>query len=126
MKKSRASVFENAPDVDISGFAPKPRVDKEAPTPAQVKVVAEAANFPSRQAVAPESPKPSNKHPNRIYRTGRNVQFNAKVSQETWNAIYSVTDANSWVLGYTLERAAAALQRELEREKQSGSRPSAD
>jgi hypothetical protein len=118
MKKSRASVFENAPDVDISEFAPKPRVDKEAPTPAQVKVVAEAANFPSRQAAAPVSAKPANKHPNRIYRTGRNVQFNAKVSQETWNAIYAVTDANSsWVLGYTLERAIAALQRELKLEK---------
>jgi hypothetical protein len=118
MKKSRASIFENVPDVDISAFAPKARVDKEAPTPAQVKVVAEAANFPSRQAaVAPVSAKPPTKPTGRVYRTGRNVQFNAKISQETRDAIYAVTDANSLVLGYTLERAMAALQRELKLEK---------
>jgi hypothetical protein len=118
MKKSRASVFENVPDIDISDFAPKARVDKEAPTPAQVKAVAEAANFPSRQAAAPVSTTPSTKRTGRLYRTGRNVQINVKVSQETLDAIYAVTDANDgWVLGYTLERAIAALQRELKLEK---------
>ncbi len=51
----------------------------------------------------------------RRFRTGRNVQFNAKASQETVDAIYGVTEAHpGWVLGYTLERAIAALQRELE------------
>jgi hypothetical protein len=117
MNKSRASFFEDVPDVDVSDFAPKARVDTQAPTQAQVKAVAEAANFPSRQAAPPVSPKPSKKRTVRIYRTGRNVQFNSKVSQETCDAIYAVTDGNKWVLGYTLERAIAALQRELELEK---------
>ena len=117
MTKSRASIFENVPDVDVSDFAPKARVDTQGPTQAQVKAVAEAANFPSRQAVAPLSAKPSKKRTPRIYRTGRNVQFAAKVSHETFDAIYAVTDANKWVLGYTLERAMSALQRELELEK---------
>jgi hypothetical protein len=45
------------------------------------------------------------------------VQFNAKASQETIDAIYAVTEAQpGWVLGYTLERAIAALKRELESE----------
>lgn len=114
MTKSRASIFENVPDVDISDFAPKARVDKQAPTPAQVKAVAEAANFPSRQAAAPVSAKPSKKHPNRIYRTGRNVQFNVKASMETVNTFYSITEREGWVLGETLERAVEALERELE------------
>jgi hypothetical protein len=114
MTKSRASIYENVPDVDVSAFAPKARVDAQGPTLAQVKAVAEAANFPSRQAAAPFSAKPSKKRTPRIYRTGRNVQFNAKVLQETYDAIYAVTDANNWVLGYTLERAMSSLQRELE------------
>ena len=44
----------------------------------------------------------------------------AKATQETVDAMYTITDANSWLgLGYTLERAVEALQRELEVEKTS-------
>jgi hypothetical protein len=118
MTKPRASIFENVPDVDLSNFAPKARADKQAPSQEQVKAVAEAANFPSRQAAAPVSAKPSAKRTGRVYRTGRNVQINVKVSQETLDAIYAVTDANEgWVLGYTLERAIETLQRELKEAK---------
>ena len=46
MTKSRASIFESVPDVDVSAFAPKARVDTQGPTQAQVKAVAEAANNP--------------------------------------------------------------------------------
>ena len=112
----RASVFENALDVDVRDFSPKQRSDKEAPTQEQVRAVAEAANFPSRQARDVPA-KPTTKRAARVYRTGRNVQFNAKASQETIDAIYAVTEAQpGWVLGYTLERAIAALKRELESE----------
>ena len=45
------------------------------------------------------------------------MQLNVKASQETIDAFYTVTNANKgWVLGYTLERAIAALKRELETE----------
>ena len=47
-------------------------------------------------------------------RPGRNVQFNVKALQETVDAIYAISETHGWVLGYTLERAVAALQRELE------------
>lgn len=112
----RASIFDNDLKVDLSEFAPKKRPDNKAPTQEQVKAVAEAANFPSRQA-KDISAKPTAKRAGRIHRTGRNVQFNVKASQETVEAFYAVTDAQKgWVLGYTLERAIAALKRELESE----------
>jgi hypothetical protein len=49
----------------------------------------------------------------RRHRTGRNVQFNLKASQETVDAFYAISDSQGWVLGETLEHALAALQREL-------------
>ena len=116
MTSKRASVFENDLEVDLSDFSPKKRPDTKAPTQEQVRAVAEAANFPSRQP-RDVSAKPTAKRAARVYRTGRNVQFNVKASQETVEAIYAVTNANKgWVLGYTLERAIAALKRELESE----------
>jgi hypothetical protein len=45
----RASIFEDTLEVDVSDFAPKKRPDTKAPTQEQVRAVAEAANFPSRQ-----------------------------------------------------------------------------
>jgi hypothetical protein len=117
MTKERASIFNDALEVDVSDFAVKRRADTKAPTREQVRVVTEAANFPSRES-SPPTPKLAKKRAPRVYRTGRNVQFNAKVTQDTADAIYAITDANEgWVIGYTLERAVEALQRELEREK---------
>jgi hypothetical protein len=103
-------------EVDVSQFQPKPRPDNKAPPQEQVRAVAQAANFTSREAPLVPS-QSAKKRTARVHRTGRNVQFNVKASQETVEAFYAVTDANpGWVLGYTLERAIAALQRELEAE----------
>jgi hypothetical protein len=112
----RASIFEDALQLDVSDFSPKKRPDNKAPTAEQVRAVAEAANFPSREASrAPD--KTAIQRPGRVYRTGRNVQFNIKALQETVDEFYAITDAHTgWVLGYTLERAVAALKRELESE----------
>ena len=55
------------------------------------------------------------KRPARRYRTGRNVQFNVKALKETVDACYAISEAQDWVLGYTLERAIEALQRELKK-----------
>ena len=112
----RASIFEDVLELDVSDFSPKKRSDTKAPTPEQVRAVAEAANFPSREASRAPA-KAAIKRPGRVHRTGRNVQFNIKASQEAVEAFYAVTDAHpGWVLGYTLERAIAALKRELESE----------
>ena len=107
MSSARASIFE-ADDLDISGFAPRPGPDTSAPAAEQVRAVAEAAHFHSR-----EQPAPAPKRVQRRHRTGRNVQFNVKASQETVDAFYAISDAKGWVLGETLEHALAALKREL-------------
>jgi hypothetical protein len=114
MGKSRASIFSNTeePAIDISGFAPKPAVAKTLPSKEQVKAISEAAHFPSREVPKPKAATQGRRKP-RIHRTGRNVQFNAKASQTTIDRFYALCDLKGWVLGYTLERAVDALEREL-------------
>jgi hypothetical protein len=58
-QKARASIFEDVLDVDVSDFAAKKRADHDAPPREQVRAVAEAANFRSREGspTAPTAPK---------------------------------------------------------------------
>ena len=113
MPKPRASVFDEPPKLDVGSFAPKTAIDTKGPPAEEVRAVAHAAHFSSREPTAPK-PETKSKRTARRYRTGRNVQFNVKALQETVDAFYAVTEANKgWVLGYTLQRAIEALQREL-------------
>lgn len=112
MSKSRASIFDDAPELDVTAFAPKTRADSKAPAAEQVRVVAEAAQFRSREATRTK-PQTQPKRAARQYRTGRNVQFNVKADKETVDAFYAIADTEKWILGYTLERAVEALKREL-------------
>ena len=118
MSNPRASIFEDDDDLDISGFSPKSDMDQSAPAPEQVKAVAEEANFRSREATS--HPKTESKRPRRQHRTGRNIQFNVKASQETLDTFYTVSDRQGWVLGETLEHALAALLRELKSKSGAG------
>ncbi len=120
MTGPRASIFEE-PDIDVSGFAPRPAPDTTAPRAEQVREVSEAAKFRSREpkAAHPEKQPPA-KREQRRYRTGRNVQFNVKASQNTVDAFYAISDRQGWVLGETLEHALAALERELSNRSRSG------
>lgn len=115
MSKSRASIFDDVKELDLGGFAPKTAKDENAPAPQQVRAVTEAAHFRSREPTAPK-PEAKSKRAARRYRTGRNVQFNVKALQETVDAFYTVSEAKGWVLGYTLQRAMEALQRELKKQ----------
>jgi hypothetical protein len=118
--RGRASVFGSSDetDIDLSVFAPKPAVKEQAPTQEEVKAISEAANFPSRQAPPAAKTPVREKRAHRRHRTGRNVQFNAKASQETIDRFYALCDQNpGWVMGYTLERAVDALERELRKAK---------
>ena len=122
MAKPRTSVFDDPPEIDLSSFTTKPRPDQKAPSMEQVRAVSEAANFPSREASpAPLPPPPTAKKTTvRRYRTGRNVQLNIKATQESVDDFYAITDAHAdekWSLGYTFERAIAALKRELEEKR---------
>jgi len=71
--------------------------------------VARQHNFPSRDA---RKIAKSEKRKPRIYRTGRNVQFNAKLTAETNTKIYKMADEKGVTLGKILEMAMDALERE--------------
>jgi hypothetical protein len=116
MPKERASFFQDTQEIDISGFSPKSQEESRAPAPEKVKAVARAANFPSRESSPPPA-KPAKTRTARVHRTGRNVQFNVKALQDTVDTFYAITDKQGWVLGETLDRAVAALQRELDARK---------
>lgn len=97
----RASIFDD--DLDLSGFGPKE--GESRPAPEAVRVVTEARGFHSRE--------PGPKRQRRTYRTGRNVQFNVKASQEVVDAFYAISEQNGWVLGETMEHALEALKEKL-------------
>ena len=107
----RAGLFDGEDDFDVSGFnAKSPEKEAESTMPAAeaIRAVSEASNFRSREPV----PVPTKK-PQRRRRTGRNLQLNLKVAAETYKTFYQIADSHGWVLGETLERALAALKREL-------------
>jgi hypothetical protein len=95
MAEPRAPVF--GPD-DLSDFQPKPKKD-------DIRTVAEAAAFRSREPT--EKPAP------RRYRTGRNQQLNLKVTAGALADFYALADRTGLVLGEVFARAVAALKREL-------------
>ena len=113
----RAGIFDQADDFDVSAFAPKKPAAKSAaePPPEAVRAVSETANFKSREPAPVKAA--SVKKPQRRRRTGRNLQLNLKVAAPTLQTFYEITDHQGWVLGETLERALAALKRELGLEK---------
>jgi len=104
MGKAPSSIFDGA-DLDVSGFAPKNVHTLNEMSPDLVRVVSEAARFPSREAIP--------RRPRRIYRTGRTMQFNARATPETVEAFYAIADQQGWLISQALEHALAALKREL-------------
>ncbi|MCP1551700.1 MULTISPECIES: stability/partitioning determinant [Methylorubrum] len=127
MSSKRASIFDSD-DMDLSAFKPKEGPPADAIPPEQVKAIAEASNFPSREAKkeraapAPLAPKiekvaPAKRTAHRL-RTGRTLQINARASAETVEEFYAIAAAQNWKAAETLERAVAALKRELASEAQ--------
>jgi hypothetical protein len=113
MGSGRASIFDDGPDedLDLTGFEPKTaRPTRPAESAERVRAVSEANHFPSR---APAKPEPSRATQRRARRTGRDRQLNIKATQATIDLFYRLSDSQGWVLGETLERALAALEREL-------------
>ena len=115
----RASVFETDDDMDLSGFQPKTPTADTMPAE-QVRAVAEASNFPSREAKTERAPAAGPaakvapaKRPAHRLRTGRTQQINARASAETIERFYAIASKQNWLAAETLERAVAALEREL-------------
>jgi hypothetical protein len=101
----RAPIFEQD-DLDLSDFqAAQPGKERGFAPPHHVRRVAESVAFRSREPVSIPV--------YRRYRTGRNVQLNIKVRQDTLDAFNQLCDTYGWVQGETLERAIVALEREL-------------
>ena len=118
MSKARVSIFGDENETAtlyVASFAPKAEPDRKAPPAEQVKAISQAANFKSREPTQAKAPSKPAKRAPRQYRTGRNVQLSVKALSETVDAFYQITDKQGWVLGYTLQRAIEALQRELKR-----------
>ena len=60
----------------------------------------------------------------RVFKTGRNVQFNIKATAETVRRFVAISDAYEWPSGLTMEHAIGALEKELARESRpKGSEP---
>ena len=108
MAGGRASIFENNDEIDVAGFAPKPKETPAGPAKAEVRAVAEAANFRSREGGSAPLRAPQRRH-----RTGRNAQLNIKATQETIDAFTAISEQQGWVFGETLEHALRALEKDL-------------
>jgi len=102
----RVNPFANLKEPPV--FTTKPRTEKPLEE-AAIARIAEDNEFPSRQAARPK--KPERRKP-RIYRTGRNVQFNSKVTAETSARIYKAADERGVVIGEVLRLAMDALERD--------------
>ena len=109
----RASIFDDAAelDVDVGAFKPEIAAPLE-PDRETLKAISEASNFPSRQA-KPVQASTSTKREPRRHRTGRTAQFNVRTTPQTVDEFYRLADQKGWLVGETLERALAALQREI-------------
>ncbi len=107
----RASIFEQ-PKLDVAGFAP--RGDAPArPQPEQLDTLTRGSKFRSREGEGAAASPIATRAPQRRRRTGRNVQFNIRATQEVIDAFKALSEAMDWPDGLTLERAVAALQRTL-------------
>lgn len=120
----RAKLFDD--DLDLSAFKPVEGPLPPGPDLEKVREVSEAAKFTSREPKAAK-PKPAARHEPvakaepvaprrepRRHRTGRTQQFNCRTTRECADGMYAIADQQGWLVGETLERAYAALKRELE------------
>ncbi len=91
----------------LPSFTTKRRTDKPVATET-IERIAEENNFPSRQAPkAPAAPR----RKRRVYRTGRNQQFNAKATPETIEKFYKLANEKNVPLGELLRLALDALEK---------------
>ncbi len=105
----RASIFDK-PKLDIGGFAP--RMDDAArPQPEQLDQLTRGSKFRSREGA--ESAPVVNRVQQRRRRTGRNVQFNIRATQDVIDEFKALSESMDWPDGLTLEKALKALKESL-------------
>ena len=124
MSGSRPSVFNE--ELDLSGFAPKKGEAKQQFLPETLEQVSEENGFKSREPKlrAPTRPQLS-KRPI-VAKTGRTVLLNARVTQRAHDRFHEIIESERLryeagelthrvTLGEIVERALAALEREMGR-----------
>lgn len=107
MMSGRASIFEK-PNLDISGFEPR-KEPASRPLPEQLDELTKGSKFRSREIAEPEQGRVQQ----RRRRTGRNVQFNIRATQQVVDEFKALSEEKDWPDGLTLEKALHALKREL-------------
>jgi hypothetical protein len=123
MSGTRPSIFASDDNIDLSGFEPKKEPEK--PVPAEtVRRVSEEGGFPSRAPKPRAQPVPPPKRPVTA-KTGRTVLLNARVTQRAHDRFHEIIErerlryeagelTHRVTLGEIVERALAALEREME------------
>jgi hypothetical protein len=94
---------------DLPAFAPKTKAPKPV-SQEQIEQIAEANNFPSRQAQPTRAPV-SAPLKQRRYKTGRNQQINVKATSQVIERFYKLADARAVPLGELLRQALDALEK---------------
>ena len=125
MSGTRPSLFEEDTELDLSRFAPKTEPDRPPVPPETVRQISEEGGFPSRapeprRAASPPVPIDPPRRP----RTGRTFLLNARLTQRAHDRFHEILAAEQRrfetgeilhrvTLGEVVERALAALEREM-------------
>ena len=80
------------------------------PSPEEIRALAQASNFPSREVKA--EPVRYKRTP-RVHRTGRTAILTVKITPDAYDRFYALADKKGWLVGETFERAVAALEKEV-------------
>lgn len=111
---SRTSIF-NTPTkevLDTSDFAPRSQPDPR-PRLEEIDAASAGGRFQSREPDGkPLVDETKTRRQPMTYRTGRNVTFSAKTTQQTVDQFYAIAQQRGWKAGETFEKAVAALLRE--------------
>jgi len=129
MSGSRPSIFQDdaGSDIDLSGFAPKDKTEKPGVSAETVRQVSDENGFHSRppRPRAPLEPPPSKRTSS--IKSGRTVLLNARITQRAHDRFHALIErerlryeagelTHRVTLGELVERALAALEREIDTE----------
>lgn len=123
MSGTRPSVFDE--DIDLSRFAPKSGAEKNPVPPETMRRISEDNGFPSRAPSPPTVGQLATRDRRRsLAKTGRTVLLNARITQRAHDRYHEIVEAervryesgkimHRVTLGEVVERALAALEREM-------------
>jgi hypothetical protein len=126
MSGSRPSIFSEDDvdtNIDLSGFSPKTDIAKLTVPPETLEQVSEENGFPSRAPKVRAVRPPPLKRP-ALAKSGRTVLLNARITQRAHDRFHEIVEGERQryetgelmhraTLGEIVERALAALEREL-------------